>query len=234
LEQYILPNKLKLIYEKSNTKLTSICISINAGAAHESTKLGVAHATEHMVYKGTIKRSEKDINRELSSLFGMQNAMTNYPYVIYYGTLLDEDFANGLELFSDILQNPTFSEQGFKEEMAVIKEELKEWDEELDQYCEDKLFFNSFESSRLKYPIIGTLESLDSITLEDIKVFYKEKYQPGNVSIAVVSGLSFDNIKEEIKKYFGDWLGSEVYENETSYVNPLQGTFVDNKIGINS
>ena len=65
--------------------------------------------------------------------------MTNYPYVIYYGTLLNEDLDNGMEIFSDIIIRPAFPIEGFKEEMDVIKEELNEWDEELEQYCEDQL-----------------------------------------------------------------------------------------------
>lgn len=77
--------------------------SIRCGASRDGEKLGVAHVTEHMVYKGTETRSEKQINTELSNIFGFQNAMTNYPYVVFYGTLLSEDLKKGLDLFSDIL-----------------------------------------------------------------------------------------------------------------------------------
>ena len=101
----------------------------------DGKKYGIAHATEHMIYKGTKNRSEEDINKELSQIFGFQNAMTNFPYVIYYGTLLGEDFKKGIELFSDIIINPSFENKGFKEEMDVIIEELREWDEDLEQYC---------------------------------------------------------------------------------------------------
>lgn len=91
MEEYIFDNGLKLIYKKSNSELSSICISLDAGASRDGEKLGVAHVTEHMVYKGTETRSEKQINTELSNIFGFQNAMTNYPYVVFYGTLLSED-----------------------------------------------------------------------------------------------------------------------------------------------
>lgn len=93
--EYILKNNIKLVYKKTTSSLTSISISLGAGAAMDGKKLGIAHATEHMVYKGTKNRSESEINRELSDIFGFQNAMTNYPYVIYYGTLLNDDFKAG-------------------------------------------------------------------------------------------------------------------------------------------
>jgi predicted Zn-dependent peptidase len=205
LEEYILENNLKLIYKHIDSDLTSICISIDAGAGVETEKYGIAHATEHMVYKGTKNRNEKEINEDLSNIFGFNNAMTNYPYVIYYGTLLGEDLKKGVELLSDIVLNPSFSDEGFKEEMDVIKEELKEWDEELEQYCEDKLFFNCFNNRRIKYPIIGTKESLESMTLNDIKEFYKRYYFPENTSIVVISSLKFEDVKNIITIYFSSW-----------------------------
>ena len=83
MKDYILDNGLKLIYKKSNSELSSIAISLDAGAARDGKVLGVAHVTEHMVYKGTEIRSEQQINEELSKVFGFQNAMTNYPYVVF-------------------------------------------------------------------------------------------------------------------------------------------------------
>lgn len=209
MEEYIFENKLKLIYKQTESELTSICISVDAGAGVEKEKYGLAHATEHMVYKGTRNRSEKEINEDLANIFGFNNAMTNYPYVIYYGTLLKYDLEKGTELLSDIITNPTFPQYGFNEEIAVIKEELKQWDEDIEQYCEDKLFFNSFKDRRIKYPIIGTEESLNEITLNDIKEFYSKYYFPENISIVVISSIDFNRVKKIIMEYFGKWNSSK-------------------------
>ncbi|MBY0756273.1 insulinase family protein [Clostridium sardiniense] len=240
MKEYILENGVKLIYKKNISDLTSICISLDAGALRDEEKYGVAHATEHMVYKGTKNRSEEDINKELSEIFGFQNAMTNYPYVIYYGTLLGEDLERGIELFSDIIINPSFKNDGFKEEMSVIVEELKEWDEDLEQYLEDKLFLNAFKSRRIKYPIIGTFDSLKNICLEDIKGFYKRTYFPRNTKIAVVTSLDFDIVLDIVKKYFEEWNSTIDTIDEITYENPSSKVFEDikgdiktNKIQIN-
>ncbi|MGL5153005.1 MAG: M16 family metallopeptidase, partial [Clostridium sp.] len=234
MKKFTLKNGLKILYKKGVSKLTSISIGINAGASVETGLLGLAHATEHMVYKGTKNRSEKKINEDLTRVFGFQNAMTNYPYVIYYGTLLGEDFMEGVEIFSDIIMNPTFTEEGFNEEMNVIKEELKEWDEELEQFCEDKLFLNAFEKRRIKYPIIGTMDSLNKITLEDIKSFYKENYFPSNTSIAVVSDLPEEEVLEIIEECFGSWENTGVYNYKESYENPKEESFIDIREGANT
>lgn len=242
MEEYIFENNLKLIYKNTDSELTSICISLNAGAGVETEKYGIAHATEHMVYKGTKNRTEKDINEELSNLFGFNNAMTNYPYVIYYGTLLKDDLEKGVELLSDIICNPSFNENGFREEMDVIKEELYEWDEELEQYCEDKLFFNCFRDRRIKYPIIGTKVSLENITMEDIKKFYNKYYFPENTSIVIISSKAFEQVKDIICSYFGNWEKScyqkinneEVNTESIEYEKPKVQIFNNKRTGIKS
>lgn len=240
---FTLKNNLKVIYKKTESKLTSISISIDAGAIKEVERLGVAHATEHLLYKGTKTRSEKRINEELSNIFGFQNAMTNYPYVIYYGSTLGEEFKKAIELFSDIIINPTFEEKGFKEEMEVIKEELKEWDEELDQYTEDKLFFNSFKNRRIKYPIIGRKMDLEKISLEDILNFYNQNYKPEKTTIAIVTNLSFDYVIEVVKLYFEKWKIedkdlNEVYQRKIEVIDSEEelknNIFIDFKEGINT
>lgn len=234
--EFILKNKIKLIYKKTTSNLTSMSISIDAGACKEKDLLGVAHATEHMVYKGTKNRTEQEVNKDLSKVFGFQNAMTNFPYVIYYGTMLNEDFERGTEIFSDIILNPTFPSEGFQEEMKVINEELKEWDEELEQFCEDKLFLNSFKNRRIKYPIIGTTKDLEKINLEHIKEFYRENYLPNKTSIAVVSSLEFEEVKNIIERYFESWENScyEEKEEEIIYDKDNFGVYKDKRDGINN
>ena len=234
MKEYILKNNIKLVYKKTTSSLTSISISLDAGAIMDGEKLGVAHATEHMVYKGTKNRSESEINKDLSNVFGFQNAMTNYPYVIYYGTLLSEDFKEGLALFKDIIVNPTFKEDGFKEEMQVIIEELNEWDEDLEQYVEDKLFLNSFNYRRIKNPIIGTIKTLKEMTLEDIKDFYAKYYIPSNTSIAVISSLDFEDIKNIIEEEFSIWEDKKVIKENIEYEAPKGGVFYDYREGVNT
>ena len=234
IKEYILDNGLKLIYIKSNSQLSSIAISLDAGAARDGNMLGIAHVTEHMVYKGTENRSEEEINEQLSRIFGFQNAMTNYPYVVFYGTLLSEDLNYGLELFSDILLAPVFTEEGFKEELEVIKQELDEWDEELDQYIEDKLYLNCMEDRRVKYPIIGTKESLEKITIDDAIDFFNKFYCANNSTITIVSNLEFEKVKDMVEEYFGYWRSEVITENKVVLQEPKKGIFIEEKENVKS
>lgn len=236
MKEYILDNGLKLIYKKSISELTSICISLDAGAARDGEKLGVAHATEHMVYKGTETRTEKQINEELSNVFGFQNAMTNYPYVVFYGTLLSEDLHKGLDLFSDILLAPVFTEEGFKEEIEVIKQELKEWDEELEQYTEDKLYYNCMENRRLKYPIIGTTESLNSMRIENVINFFNNYYCANNATVTIISNLEFEAVRDMVEENFENWRSEKSPNDKEENKNETikSGIFIDKKEDIKS
>ena len=235
MQEYILKNGLKLVYKSADSKLSSISIALDAGAVRDTEgKIGIAHVTEHMIYKGTSKKSEAEINKEFSEIFGFQNAMTNYPYVIYYGTLLSEDLAKGIELYADLLINTTLGNAGFKEEMDVIKEELKEWDEEVEQFCEDRLFLNSYNERRIKYPIIGTEESLEKITLEDVKDFYNKYYFPKNTTIVIISQKSFKEVIDLVSKYFSGW-DNIGYKTPLKEVEKAAGkTYKDKRDGIST
>ncbi|MGE5628656.1 MAG: M16 family metallopeptidase [Solirubrobacterales bacterium] len=227
MKKCILENGVRLIYEKRDIGIASFCIGFNAGALMESGfKIGTAHALEHVVFKGTLKRSEDEINTLCDEIFGFNNAMTNYPYVIYYGTTITSDFENGLELYSDIVLNPSFPETGFKEEINVIMEELRDWKEDMFQNCEDKLFYNAFQSRRIKETIIGTVADIGSINLEDIKNFYNKFYVPSNCVISVVTSMTFDEVYKIINKYFGNMQDNK-HEDviEYKYENNIPGIF---------
>ncbi|MTK13861.1 MAG: insulinase family protein [Clostridiaceae bacterium] len=229
MEKYTLKNGIKLIYEYRAADITSFCIGFNAGALEERDKfkLGTAHAVEHMISKGTKNRTEKEINELCDEIFGFENAMTNFPYVIYYGTSLSQDFERGFELYSDMILNATFPEQGFKEEMNIILEELKEWKDDVYQHCEDSLLSNAFNKRRIKDLIIGTEESVKAITLEGIKNFYNRYYAPENCVISVCSSLSFEDVIFVVEKYLKNWeksfLGIEEDEKEFNQY----GTFTE-------
>jgi len=238
MEKIILKNGLKLLYKKAENNLTSFTIGFEAGAnVEENHQLGIAHVVEHMLFKGTTSRTEYEINKLCDETFGFCNAMTNYPYVVYYGTTLKEDFEKGFEIYADILVNPSFPISGFKEEIEVICEELKEWRDDSAQFCEDTMFYNGFENRRLKNLIIGTEESVRNITIEQIKKFYEMYYRLNNCVVSVASQLSIGEVTQIVLKYIGDLNSNLDSKNEDSenkgkrkeyvYENNKPGTYFE-------
>ncbi|MFL0250049.1 M16 family metallopeptidase [Clostridium neuense] len=227
MKENILINGVKVIYEQKIGEITSFCIGFKAGASEEKEegKYGIAHAVEHCIFKGTKNRTEKEINSLCDEIFGFNNAMTNFPYVVYYGTTLSKDFEAGFELYSDIIINPSFPEEGFEEEKNIICEELKEWKDDKEQFCEDELFKNAFGSVRIKECIIGKHTNIKKFTLDDIKEFYNKYYVPSNCVISVVSSLSEETIMEIIEKYMLAFKKSGKVDREYEYESNKSGLF---------
>lgn len=226
MEEYKLKNGVTVIYVKREGEISSFCIGFNAGASVEkSDELGLAHVVEHMLFKGTKKRNEEEINKICNEVFGFHNAMTNYPYSIYYGTTLSSDFEKGFEIYSDILLNPSFPNEGFKEEIGIILEELKEWKDDPYQECEDELFSNAFKIRRIKDLIIGTEKSVLSFNLDNIKNFYNKHYNPRNCTVSIVSSLPYETVIETVNKYFGSWEHVDLKENHEIYELNMPGIY---------
>ena len=218
MKKIIFENGVKLLYKKAENNLTSFTIGFNAGANREGNdELGIAHVVEHMLFKGTASRTEYQINKLCDETFGFCNAMTNYPYAVYYGTTLDEDFEKGFEIYSDILLNPSFPNDGFKEEIDVISTELKEWKDDSNQFCEDSMLYNGFNMRRIKNLIIGTEESIRSITISKIKNFYNQYYTSDNCSVSVISSMSFNIVSDIVEKYLCNF-NSKSFNEDTQQI----------------
>ncbi|MGL4452619.1 MAG: M16 family metallopeptidase [Sarcina sp.] len=204
MKKEIFDNGVKFIYKYKEGVHTSFCIGLEAGANRETKEsIGVAHALEHILFKGTKKYDETYINKKLDELFAMNNAMTNYPYVIFYGVSAKEDFEEGFNLYSDIVLEPSFTEVGFKEELSVIQEETKEWREDIEQYCEDLLLESAFKYERLNKTIIGDEQNIEIITMNKLKDFYNKFYVSENMTVTFIGALDYETARKVIYNRFG-------------------------------
>ncbi|GKX65439.1 M16 family metallopeptidase [Inconstantimicrobium mannanitabidum] len=225
MKEYILQNGIKLIYKNIPGAITSFCIGFEAGANMEKpSEIGVAHALEHMVFKGTSTKSEDEINEQCDELFAFNNAMTNFPYVIYYGVCDKLDFNKAFSLYSDILVAPIFN-SGFNEEIDVICTESREWKEDLEQYCEDVLFYNSFDKRRIKHTIIGSEEQVKKITLEEVKAFYNRYYIGSNCTVTVVTSIDEEAVRKIVEGNMGILPRGSKMVNGVIYEELTQGAF---------
>ncbi|ELC8441966.1 insulinase family protein [Clostridium perfringens] len=203
MKRITLDNGVRLLYKFKDIEHTSFCISLESGANSESEyEVGMAHALEHILFKGTKELKEEEINEKLDDLFGFNNAMTNFPYVIYYGTTAKEDFEEGFSLYSDIVLHPAFEKSGFSEELGVIKQESDEWKEDLEQHVEDIALMNGLSKERIGNLIIGEKEHIEAISLQKLKDFYDRNYVSENMVVSVVTPLSIEKVKEIVEKNF--------------------------------
>lgn len=231
MKREVFENGVNFIYKFKEGVHTSFCIGLEAGANRETKEnIGVAHALEHILFKGTKKYDEAYINKKLDELFAMNNAMTNYPYVIFYGVSAKEDFEEGFNLYSDIVLEPSFTEEGFKEELSVIQEETKEWIEDVEQYCEDLLLDSTFRNERLNKTIIGDEQNIEIITINKLKDFYNKFYVSDNMTVTFVGALDYETVRKIVYSRFGTLQKREVESLEFERKEFASGIYKEFKV----
>lgn len=204
----ILPNGLKVITIKKDTRLASINIGFNIGSLYEDKKeLGMSHFVEHMLFKGTKNRSNEQLNRELEFLGGDYNAYTDYISTVYSITCLDEEFEKGIELLSDMVLNSSFDEKEMKKEKGVVLSEIKSDKDDIEDLSISRTHEYAFDKSALKNSIAGTEEHVKGFKRKEVYDFYKKYYTPDNCVIVTVSAFSHDQMQKIITNLFGKWKG---------------------------
>ena len=187
---YTLPSGLKVAFKKTSSSVAYCALCIKAGTANEPEgKHGLAHLTEHMIFRGCEKCSAQSINDRLEKLGGDMNAYTAKEETVVYCTVLKEDIAKAIDLSFEIVFTSLFDEEELEKEKNVVADEINMClDNPSDFIFEDyeKLLFKGHPLSRT---ILGTAASLKQITAADIRSYVRERYVPSNMSFVVVGDL---------------------------------------------
>lgn len=202
---------MKVAFKKTNSSVAYCALCIKAGTSNEPAgKHGLAHLTEHMIFRGCEKRSARSINDRLEKLGGDMNAYTAKEETVVYCTVLKEDIAKAIDLSFEIAFTSVFDEDELEKEKNVVADEINMClDNPSDFIFEDyeKLLFKGHPLSRT---ILGTASSLKQISRDDIVAFVKERYVPSNMSFVVVGDLEEAAVVAMVEKllakytpYFG-------------------------------
>ena len=207
-----LKNGLTIVGEEiPYLKSVSLGIWINTGSRLETPKeSGVSHFIEHMLFKGTKNRSAKDIARDIDNIGGQINAFTNKECTCYYVHLLDEHINIGIDVLSDMILNSTFNNKDIDKERAVILEELKMYEDSLDDLSYDLLVENIYPNDGLGMNILGNRRTIKSLKKKDILNHYNKYYVPNNAIISICGNFNFEEVVKEIEKKFSSWEEKEV------------------------
>ncbi|HLR60555.1 MAG TPA: pitrilysin family protein, partial [Pseudogracilibacillus sp.] len=182
---------------------------ILTGSRNEiQTNNGISHLIEHMMFKGTKKRSAKDIAEAFDSIGGQVNAFTSKEYTCYFARVMDTHKDHALEVLSDMFFNSTFDEAELEKEKKVVSEEIKMYEDAPDDIVHDLLAKAAYGEHSLGYPILGTDKQLESFTREDLFAYKDKFYNPSNVVISVAGNVEADFINQ-VESHFNQ------FENES-------------------
>lgn len=206
-KEVIFENNLTVIYDcLSHLNSVSFGVWIGAGSRNETKQQnGISHFIEHMVFKGTKKRSAKDIACEIDKIGGQINAFTEKDCTCFYTKTLDTDLETAVDVLSDMLFNSVFDPIHIETEKKVVLEEISMYEDDPEELVHDLLTEEIWSEGPLGYPILGTLESLENISRNALFDYMSTYYVPDNCVISVVGNFDENHLLEIIQKHFGAW-----------------------------
>jgi predicted Zn-dependent peptidase len=198
----VLHNGVRVISENiPHAYSVSIGIWVANGSRHERRESnGVAHFIEHLLFKGTERRSALDIAREIDSVGGILNAFTSREFVCYYAKVLDSFLPKAVDLLSDIFLNSVFDAEEIEKERKVILQEISMMEDTPDDYIHDLFSQSMWQGHPLGMPIIGTEESVGKLSRSDIIAYRDNSYHAEDIIITAAGKVDH----EELLRLFRD------------------------------
>lgn len=210
---YTLDNGLRVVTEYiEHVNSISVGIMVQNGSRNESKDVnGISHFIEHMFFKGTDKRSAKDIVQEIENIGGQINAYTSKETTCYYIKALNTHVDLCLDVISDMILNSKFDEEEIEKEKGVVIEEINmsqdNPEDVLDEIHSEAIFGND----SLAYPILGTPDRIKSFNRKKIKDYIRTHYTPYNSVLSICGKFDEKELRKLIEEYFGKWSKDDIY-----------------------
>ena len=209
-----------LVYPSHQIPKVSTQLWYHVGSKDEQTgERGLAHLLEHMIFKGTEKLSESDINIITSKLSGSTNAFTSYDYTGYLFDMPSQHWQEAFKLFADCMMNCTFKEDLLNSELKAVIQELKMYKDNYPSSLVEEMIGTIFVDHPYHNPIIGYKQDLWSITRQGLLDFYKKHYIPNNATLIVVGDIDPEKVFKAAEEEFGSIAAVPGYKREEFYFN---------------
>ncbi|MCC9656826.1 M16 family metallopeptidase [Rhodopirellula halodulae] len=178
---------------------------VRAGARDETDiESGLSHFLEHMMFKGTARRSAADVNRELDELGGQSNAYTSEEQTVYYSAVLPKYQDRMIDLLTDML-SPTLDEGEFATERNVILEEIAKYEDQPPFGAFERVMECAYGPRGLGRRVLGTTHSIESMRVETMRAYFNRRYRPDNIVLAASGNVDFDGLVAQAEKMTTHW-----------------------------
>jgi len=204
-QKTVLENGIKVITEKiPYLKSVSIGVWVTTGSRDEQLhENGISHFIEHLLFKGTERRTAFDIAKEIDSVGGTLNAFTGREYSCFYAKVIDKNLPLAIDLLSDIFLHSLMDGKDVEKERMVILQEIKMVEDTPDDYIHDLFNRVCWGDHPLGYPIFGTLELVQSFHRDQIYQYFKKNYQPNRIIICAAGNLQHQEVVDLVGATFG-------------------------------
>jgi predicted Zn-dependent peptidase len=206
IQKRVLPNGLVVITETMpHVRSVSVGIWVRNGSRREALEEnGLAHFMEHMVFKGTERRSAESIAREMDSIGGMLDAFTSKEQICFNAKVLDEHLPIAFDVIADLVLRPKFDSEDVKKERQVVLEEIK-MDLDNPEYLLHEIFTRGFWPEHpLGRPILGTRETVRHFSRESLRKRFRPWFAPDCLVLTAAGNVKHECILELAEREFGD------------------------------
>jgi predicted Zn-dependent peptidase len=196
----VLDNGIRVVsQEMPDHRSVSLGIWVENGSRHEADhENGISHFIEHLLFKGTERRTAAQIAEEMDSVGGVLNAFTAKEHTCYYAKVLDENLPLAIDLLSDIFLHSSFEGDEIERERSVILQEISQAEDTPDDYVHDLFSLDFFHDHPLARPICGREETVTRFRREDFLRFFKSRYIPNRVIVSAAGHLRHDDLVREM------------------------------------
>lgn len=204
-EKTVLDNGIRVVtHDMPDNRSVSLGIWVENGSRHETAaENGISHFIEHLLFKGTERRSAAQIAEEMDAVGGVINAFTSKENTCYYAKVLDENLPLAIDLLTDIFLHSTFDAEEIERERSVILQEISQAEDTPDDYVHDLFSLDFFQSHPIALPICGREETVNGFQRADIMKFFKARYRPERVIVAAAGNLRHAPLVEEMAARLG-------------------------------
>jgi predicted Zn-dependent peptidase len=204
--QHVLPNGLTVVGESSpSARSVAVGFFVRTGARDETTEVsGVSHFLEHMVFKGTPRRSSLDVNRDFDRIGAFSNAYTSEENTVFYAAILPEYLSQAVDILADILR-PSLRGDDFEMEKKVIIEEIGMYDDQPTWCAYDHAKKAFFADHPLGASVLGSVASIAGLTRDQMQAYYDRRYVAPNITLAVAGNFAWPDVVALAERHCSSW-----------------------------
>ena len=186
-----------LLEEVPGARSAALGFFVGVGSRHETAaENGSAHFIEHMLFKGTHRRSAADLAMDMDAIGGQINAFTTKEHTCFYARSLDRHLPQALDILSDMLFHSKFAQEDVETERGVILEEIGMYEDTPEDLVAERLATAIYKGTALARPILGTQATLSNMTGESLKDWHQRHYRPGNLVAALAGSFTQPQVDE--------------------------------------
>jgi predicted Zn-dependent peptidase len=199
-----------------SVKSVAVGVWVDVGSRHESPELaGLSHLIEHMTFKGTRKRTARQIVAEFESRGGLVNAFTSREQTCYYAKVLDSHLPVAIEVLADIVRHSRYDGSELKREQKVIFEEIKDVHDTPSDWVHDLFAETHWGRKSLGLPVLGRRSTVYRAERDDIVDYRKRHYTPARMVIAACGEVDHGALLRLVRKHFGEWPNGSAESSES-------------------